>query len=141
LQILLSELVLGGPTTIESGEFGKELNFYSLTMAMDYGMAYPWEGLEVAAKNGGDCTKHRQQTSQDEYTPCAHAILEIWNGFEQFTDPLTEHGMIKPRSFIGIIGEEAWWMPKYTSIDDLSLLSWSGLAGEDNRERLAQRFK
>ncbi|KAL3917281.1 MAG: hypothetical protein SGILL_004790, partial [Bacillariaceae sp.] len=138
LQIVLSEF-LGVPTTIETGVEDAKLNFYDLQMPMSYnGVGYPWHALETSKNNSGDCTNTIQQSP---YVPCAHAILEIWSGFEGTTEKLTQESIIEPRSFIGVVGEEAWWMPKYTAKEDPSLLSWFGLAGEENRQKLAEKFK
>lgn len=41
---------------------------------------------------------------------------------------------------MGVIGEEHWFIPKFTAGRDNSLLSYMGLAGEQNREKLADRF-
>lgn len=39
-----------------------------------------------------------------------------------------------------MIGEEGWHIPKFTAEKDSSLLSHFGLAGEENRRKLAERF-
>lgn len=71
---------------------------------------------------------------------CGHAILEIWSGQEDVIAELLEIEAVEPKAFIGVIGEEGWQIPKYTAEADSSLLSHFGLAGEENRNKLADRF-
>lgn len=40
-----------------------------------------------------------------------------------------------------MIGEEYWFIPKFTGQKDPTLLSYLGLSGEEHRQKLAERFK
>lgn len=71
---------------------------------------------------------------------CGHAILEIWSGQEDVILDLLDKGAVEPKSFIGVVGEEGWQIPKFTAEKDSSLLSHFGLAGEENRRKVAERF-
>ena len=42
---------------------------------------------------------------------------------------------------MGVIGEEHWFIPKFTAQRDPSLLGFVGMSGEENRRKLADRFK
>jgi hypothetical protein len=66
--------------------------------------------------------------------------LEIWSGQEDVIQELLGKGAVEPKSFIGVIGEEGWQVPKFTAEKDSSLLSHFGLTGEENRQKLAERF-
>jgi hypothetical protein len=41
---------------------------------------------------------------------------------------------------MGVIGEEHWFIPKFTGLDDPTLLSYVGMSREENRQKLAERF-
>jgi hypothetical protein len=138
--------MLGLPTTIETGMANKNVNFYDPELRFDYGRAYDFDALERAANDStiqGDCRIHfqqRQEQQQEDYQGCGHAILELWSGHDDTLHRLMAAQAIEPRSFIGVIGEESWFIPKYTAQADQSLLSHFGLAGEHRRQDLANRF-
>ena len=67
-------------------------------------------------------------------------MLEIWSGQDDIIEELLEKEAVEPKSFIGLIGEEGWQVPKITAQRDPTLMSWFGLAGEKNRRKLADRF-
>jgi hypothetical protein len=47
---------------------------------------------------------------------------------------------MEPPSFIGVVGQEGWFVPLFTAQRDPSLLSYFGMVGEENRQKLADRF-
>ena len=42
---------------------------------------------------------------------------------------------------IGFNDEYKWWIPKFLAKNDPALLSYYGMAGEENRRKLAELFK
>jgi hypothetical protein len=54
---------------------------------------------------------------------------------------LTEDGKILPYEPNGILGGFSFYIPLFTAEKDLSLTSFRGLKGEENREKLANTFK
>ena len=126
------------PVTIETGSADANVNFYDPAGRFEYGVGYDMEGLELASVVG-DCRKVEQKTDEP-YRGCGHAILEIWSGQEDVISGLLEKNAVERPSYIGVIGEEGWLIPKYTGDKDSSLLSYFGLMGEENREKLADRF-
>ena len=137
MQILLSE-VLDVPVTIETGVADKNVNFYDPTMRVEYGVAYDMEGLERASEVG-DCRKI-VQVEGEPYKGCGHAILELWSGQDDVVGGVVGGGASEPPSFLGVIGQEGWLIPKYTAEADSTLLGYFGMAGEENRRKLADRF-
>lgn len=134
---VLSE-VLDIPTTIETGDPTKNVNFYHPDGRFDYGEAYYMQGLDRAAKVG-DCRLVQQEEGQP-YKGCGHAMLEIWHGYDEEIDKLVKKGAVTPKTFIGIVGEEGWYLPKYTADKDASLIGYFGMTGQANRRKLADRF-
>jgi hypothetical protein len=138
LQILLSE-ILNVPTSIETGVAGKSVNLYDPATRMDYGSSDVWVALEKA-KEVGDC-RNQSRTEDDPYLPCAHVITEVWSGSEAEIRDLEEREIIEPHTFLGVVGVEAWFVPKFTGERDPTVLTYLGLVGEANRRKLAERFK
>jgi hypothetical protein len=104
-------------------------------------MSNDWSCLE-RAKEFGDCTlvtSLNQNASDEDYACCSHFVPEVWD-----TDNLGEvgaTGVIDRLSAMGTIGEEFWFVPKFTAQSDPTLTNYIGLAGEENRQKLADRFK
>ena len=129
---------------METGVYNKNVNFYDPTMRMDYGVSYDMDGLELAA-NIHDCRNLIQDPTLssenlDVYKGCGHAILELWSGQDDVIAEMLEKEALEPPSFLGVIGQEGWLIPKYTADADSTLLSYFGMAGEENRKKLADRF-
>jgi hypothetical protein len=57
-----------------------------------------------------------------------------------FTKDLVEGGVIDPPSSNGLVGEEKWFLPKFTAEKDPSLMSYHGLMGLENWKKLVEQF-
>lgn len=85
----------------------------------------------------GDCRSLPPATSDDKYQACAHFYPEFWgNPLE-----LVLEQKIEPPQGIGFLGEETWFMTKFTADEFPEFVSYHGLQKEENRERLAATFK
>lgn len=133
-QILLSE-VLGVPTTLEFGEGKRDgvLSFYERDAQYKYPSAsYPMDQLETAHLVNGDCEKTT--------APCSHIMPDVWDGGKSDARPYQESGSILPHEMNGVVGRFGLYIPYFTVQQDLSLLHFIGLSGEENRQKLAERF-
>jgi len=136
--------MLDVPVTIETGDLTKKNHFYDPKSRFDYPSAtYDYDALVTASEIGGDCQKIMNKDDGESYKSCGHAILEIWSGFEEevwsgFDESV--QNALEPASTIGVVGEEKWFVPKYTAERDPTLLSYLGLQGLENRKKLADRF-
>ena len=158
LQIVLSEM-LHVPTSIETGLADVNVDFYNRDNRFEYGFGDDWSCL-ITGSQIGDCrnivstndtitttasststSSSDTSTTSDSYQSCCHFVPENWNGF---TEELKHHeklGTIEAATGIGTIGEEHWFIPKFTAERDPTLLSYVGLAGDENRPKLASRFQ
>jgi hypothetical protein len=143
LQILLSEM-LGVPVTVETSLEDKNADFYNPESKIEYGVPNDYVAIETSRLFDGDCTKIEQEPG--DYIPCSHFIPENWlgqnpeSGMEDLFgyDPSTES--LDPPIQLGAISQESWFIPKFTAERDPSLLSFLGIQGEANRQKLAERF-
>ena len=137
MQVIYSEL-LGVPSTIESGMADKNLNFYDELNRMEYGSSYDQSVIENAhAAEGGDCTIYKDKGG-DEYSPCAHLCMDIWNNG---WDGLVESGAAETSKLVGMIGNQGWHIMDHSVRNDSSLATHYGLRGEENRRKMAETFK
>lgn len=159
------------------------LDLYSPTRSYYPGSALSevyrgWESLYRSSEIG-DCRRFHdnnnnnnnnpvdEQTTQngsnDEYTPCAHVITEIWepeqawrmaigtrtgsDGDENDDDDgnymptsrvVSRGGYVEPPQGLGVLAQEGWYIPQFTARHDPSLTSYWGLVGQ--REKLASLF-
>lgn len=65
--------------------------------------------------------------------------MEVWSQGKSFED-LVENEVIEPPQSNGILGYQGWHIPKFSLEKDPSLVSYFGLMGEENREKLANTF-
>ncbi|KAG7344866.1 7 transmembrane sweet-taste receptor of 3 GCPR-domain containing protein [Nitzschia inconspicua] len=148
LQIILSEF-LNVPTSVETGVPGTQMNFYHPFRAMDGGSTSDFPSLANAAEYGDclsipepqrspDATPHNN-TGDETYQPCAHIAPEIWSA-ETARKMANDDGIIEAPQGLGVLGEEGWYIPKYTAVKDLTLLSYLGLQGPENQRKLANTF-
>jgi len=143
LQIVLSEM-MGVPTSVELGSADMRLDFYAPDMPMDYGVAYDWEGHK-RANDIGDCLLLKANDGnlrgpKDEYQSCAHVVPEIWSGSIKTVQELEQAEIVTPRQSMGALGQQTWFIPKFTGEYDPTLLNYLGLQGEENRKKLAATF-
>ena len=134
LQVVLSEM-LDVPSTVETGSYDAKLNFYHPDSPFDYGPGNNFEAL----KNGnelGDCRLARK--GPDDYEPCANFVPEVWDisSFTYTEDQI--QGIAEPLQYTGILGQEGWFVTKFTVEADPSLGSYLGLVGQN--EKLADMF-
>lgn len=137
-QIILSEL-LGVPTSLEPGVADLKIDFYDETNRLDYGLAYPWDGLETA-KHVKDCRLVDNNNGKENYTACLHVMSEVWQNRRLTVEELEDDGTIEPFQFLGVFGKAGWYVPKFTGERNPALLSYLGLQGEANRRKLAETF-
>lgn len=134
LQIILSEL-LDVPTTTETGVYGSKIDFYNPHNAFDFGNSNYTDSMANSALLK-DCRKAMRSASN--YEPCAHVITEIWQA--DGLSALRQSGIAEPAQPLGVLGQEGWFIPKFTGQRDPTLLSYMGLQGEKNRRKLAATF-
>jgi hypothetical protein len=139
LQILLSEL-LGVPTSLETGKPDAKLQFYDNDNSIQYayGVNNEADALQKAFSLNGDCTLANRATS--DYQPCAHIVPEVWEGAESTYKEIINTEVLEPSQQLGMMGQEGWFMTKFTAEQDLTLDSYLGLMGEENRRKLADTF-
>ena len=134
LQILLSE-VLQVPTSIETGSLSASVDFYGVDKRMDY-PSYDATYAELNVSSEVlDC---RLLNNNPNYTACAHVVPEVWEA-----DTLVDSKAIGTGPFrdSGILASQKWYVPKFTALRDPSLTNIYGIAGDENREKLAKSFK
>ena len=150
LQIALSEL-LDVPVTLETGLPDAKLNFYDPWNAFDYGLSVDLQALQSFVDHGFDCRALQNQQQQsaspglgsqsNSYIPCAQMIPEIWDSLSQSKlRDMVQLGTLDPPSMLGVLGQEAWFVPKFTAERDPAILNYLGLQGETNRAKLADMF-
>jgi hypothetical protein len=142
-QIMLSELV-GVPTSIETGNFDYVRNFYNVEGRNDYGWSENSMPV-VDASNGtifdkyrGDCRAVTQ--SADNYEYCGHFLPEYWWATNTWVQDAVSNGLLEPTQGVGLLGNEGWFVTKFTTDIDPSVIGYFGLRGEDSRRKLAELF-
>lgn len=147
LQIILSEL-LDAPTTLETGLDDKKMSFYDPVNSFQYGTSRDsgQAAMDTAFKYGGDCSLRfidPEDPEKSEY--CTHFVSEIWNDLisnDQGKNQL-DTGKVEPPQAMGVMGKEGWFVTKFSVEKDPTLVSFYGLQGSDdeNRLKLAETFK
>ncbi|GKY94774.1 hypothetical protein MPSEU_000442600 [Mayamaea pseudoterrestris] len=125
LQIVLSEL-LNVPTTTESGVYGAKNDFYNAQSSIQFGDSDFLPAMTTAASIT-DCREARKDPQN--YTPCAHVVSEVWHASEAAV--LLKNGSAKPPLSLGVLGQEALFVPKFTGERDPTLLSYMGITGRE----------
>ena len=129
--------ILDVPVSVESSHFGLNTDFYNIYSSLDYGTADINLSELTTASQVGDCRKVVESSNNESYRPCAHVVTENWqSGLEKFSMP-----GIEPPMDLGALGEQFWFVPRFTAERDPTLVSYIGLAGDGNRLKLAERFK
>ena len=136
LQILLSEL-LDVPSSIETSFFERQANLYQEDTRLRPGWSNDERALNRSSFHG-DCVPFT--TKLEGYLSCSHIIPEVGGSFN-WAPPFVKAGIFEPTYPMGELGREGWHIPLFTTKHDPSLLHWSGLSGEENREKLAKTFK
>jgi hypothetical protein len=136
VQILLSELLQVAVTT-ESGDPSAYTSFYHPDSRLDFASTSDNFIAIKALQKASDVHDCRtvaiemnpsiQRTNSSEYVPCAHAALEVWNTELSYTQDAIYKGDIEPPQALGVLGSEAWYIPKFTAAADPSLALYLGL--------------
>lgn len=138
LQILLSE-IFDVPASIEIGRNTESNEFYDRTSPFVYGTAYDYKAIENCATYEGNCSSIDR--TKEPYESCGHVMLELWNGaYSPSVTELVLQNDADPSQSLGVVGEEHWFVPKFTLQRDNTLSSFHGLTGQENRQKLADRF-
>lgn len=145
LQIVLSEM-LSVPTTIETGTPLAKANFYDPHNSFQMGVAYDWDSL-IRANTLEDCTlAHRNTTDPAQYESCAHVMPEMWraggplDNRSDMVQQMVLTDQLAPPQTLGVLGQNSWYVPKFTAERNPTILSYVGLQGDDNRQKLASLF-
>lgn len=126
------------PVSIEATVPGMTADFYDKSGALDYGAA-TWDYVELQnAARVIDCRELKRAKPEEEYHACAHVALESWLADKDQT-PYSQF-LETPRD-LGALGEQHWWVTKFTVERDPTVATYIGLAGEENRRKLAEMFK
>ena len=140
LQILLSE-VLQVPVSIETGGPEGSDDFYGINTPLDYPKYDAnYEELSVSSEVL-DCrldANNSPSSSPDTYRACAHVVPEVWEADSLVQSKAEGTG---PFRELGMLTAQKWYIPKFTALKDPSLTTIYGIAGPNNREKLARTFK
>ncbi|CAB9517822.1 Gamma-aminobutyric acid (GABA) B receptor [Seminavis robusta] len=138
VQIVLSEM-LGVPATIEAGSYGEIKSFYDPLSRLDFITHNNATALEIAnTMPQKDC--RLADKTKDNYQPCAHFLAEAWDTDSPWVRDLIDERKIDAQ-VLGVLGLESWFVTKFTSQQDPTIVSYHGLIGEPNRHKLAAMFK
>lgn len=155
LQILLTE-VMGVPVTLETGKPDVKMDFHDENLSFGYGSGNDFGVLEKSLELEGDCTlafqggggaeangaeAGEESSSTTAYEPCAHFVPEVWTTQINRLRVLQDDGVIYKPEGLGVVGQMNWWIPRFTALRDPTLLTYFGLAGQENRQKLADIFK
>lgn len=138
LQIVLTE-ILHVPVSLEQGDPVSSIDLYHPEMRLDYHSDYKHylTAMENAHKFGGDCSK----AVGDGYEMCAHFVPEVWSANSNGIQDLVYAEQLEPPQSLNMLAQQGWYIPKFTAQRDPSLLSYLGMQGEENRQKLADTFK
>ena len=140
VQIILSE-ILGVPTTVETGGYGTSQDFYHPQSSIDYVATSNSLYLGRASDyEQGDC-RLAPKDSEESYTACAHFIPEHWHAEHADVLGMLKKKLIDPAQNIGSLGMETWFIPKFAVERDPTLVSYIGLQGDAQRQKMAQTFQ
>jgi hypothetical protein len=68
-------------------------------------------------------------------------LPEVWVNHLKTVNELVIEGVVEPSTGLGIVGQQAWFIPRFTGVRDPTLISYLGLQGQANRHKLARTFK
>jgi hypothetical protein len=71
---------------------------------------------------------------------CAHVVAEVWETHRAMFHEMQADNVIEPLTSMGAVGYQGWHIPRYTGANDPTLFTYLGLAGEQNRRKLAETF-
>ena len=138
-QIVLSEM-LGVPTTLEPADANTRISFFDKTGSVEYGKVRNVEAFDTSDRLTDCRLANRFTTNHSEYEPCSNLIPEYWSAAGPWTTASIENGSMEPPEASGVLALEGLFIPKFTAERDPSLLSYIGLQGEKNRQKLVDTF-
>jgi uncharacterized membrane protein len=138
LQILLSE-ILDVPVSVETGFPELNVDFYNIDSSFDYGGANDWDAMSTGTLVG-DC-RDLKTYDPEEYQACGHVIPEVWSENLPTIRQYEKDGVLEAPVALGALAAQIWFVPKFTVERDPTLMNYIGLQGEENRRKLAERFK
>jgi hypothetical protein len=112
-----------------------------LSAVDDYTTHYSYYGGGDDGEDGEDDDDGRTRTM---YIPCAHIVPEIWDRYPAWE--MERDQIIEAPQGLGVLGQEGWYVPRFTGRRDPSLLSYLGLEQYPNstdhevRRKLASMF-
>eukprot|EP00934_Nitzschia_sp_Nitz4_P004372 Nitzschia sp. Nitz4//scaffold277_size25017//9057//13286//NITZ4_008346-RA/size25017-snap-gene-0.31-mRNA-1//1//CDS//3329545341//4362//frame0 len=121
--------------SVETGFADLSDNFYDETSRIDFAAVVDYESMLQVGNDVVDCRTVTTGSAED-YVACGNVLLESWYYDTDFYPDFLE----RPTNF-GVLGEDHWYVPRFTIERDPSLASFIGLAGEVNRRKLAETFK
>lgn len=143
-QIVLSEF-MDVPTTVGLTSSDTPLaSFYSENIDWLFSpVAYPFEALQRANIVAGETTTVNQRKRDDCSSiaaPCVDVLPEVWQGQATEYVPLIANNTIQPPTGNGLLGRSGLYIPSRTAREFPQFTIWFGLAGEANRQLLAETF-
>uniref|UniRef100_A0A7S3P7Q2 G-protein coupled receptors family 3 profile domain-containing protein n=1 Tax=Amphora coffeiformis TaxID=265554 RepID=A0A7S3P7Q2_9STRA len=136
LQVLLSEM-LDVPVSIETSFFEYVTNFYDEHMRVEWGWANDERAVHTSSQVK-DCVPLTQ--TLENYTACAHVIPFTFGSF-RWTPPFVANRTYEPTQSAGLLGEEGWYVPRWTQDEYPELGYWKSYSGQQNRHKIAGIFK
>eukprot|EP00934_Nitzschia_sp_Nitz4_P008847 Nitzschia sp. Nitz4//scaffold124_size66437//58765//65003//NITZ4_006121-RA/size66437-processed-gene-0.51-mRNA-1//-1//CDS//3329534582//8837//frame0 len=131
-QILLSEFA-GVPATVGlNNNVSAISSFYSpWNVVAPSEIAYPYDAL-LRSNEVVDCSLTGEN--------CVHLLPEVWAGQEVDFLPLVRNESIEHPVRNGLLGRSGLQIPAISAAEYPQLAIWHGLAGEENRQFLAETF-
>lgn len=120
--------------SIEQNARGLNLDFYNIENRLDYDLEWGYAD-QIVQGNTGDCRLLKSK-DPEPYVSCGHVIPEIWG--EDAGAGIDGSGPLRET---GALGSNQMFVPRFTMERDPSLVTYTGLGGEENREKLASVFK
>lgn len=145
-QILLSELLQVPATVGLTAKDTPMASFYSEQNEFVFSkVAYPYDALEVANRVGseefeGELGLMRRKDCSYVKKACVDILPEVWSGQASEYAPLIKRQVIEHPSANGLIGRLGIYLPRKTVQEFPEFSIWFGLAGDENRRRLAEIF-
>lgn len=96
------------------------------------------DSLRVAAKYDQDCTLLNRDP--ENYEGCSQYFPEKWTVDQAYIGDMIQEGVVEVPQVMGVIGYEGIFMTKFTAEQEPSFLNYFGLAGEGNRQKMAETF-
>jgi hypothetical protein len=119
LQIILREL-FQVPSMIETGTPDAKLNLYDPHSPFDNGDVFDVGQIILGAKLG-DC--RLASHNPESYEPCAHIDPEVWGPDSAALHDLVNNETLEAPPILGALGQEFWFVTKFTAAQDPTIVS------------------